>query len=557
MLDIMFKVVLGRNTARLFIAISIAIQWIIVDAKAQNNDYKHHEIKPLNKKHDAESLKISKIKESLTKNNESNNIKFKEISILDNIYLPSEPNEIEISDLLPIRIDDIDSLITQRNSNILAMKNKIDQSKFLLIRSLSDWYPTINLSANGLPQYLQGEQNNSSTSNTSSSQLKSSISLEIKWNLIDPKRIPEIAAARDTFEKSKASYLIALRDKKLEAYTSYFALQKSKAGMSIGKQSLKASKKSLDDAKSRFKAGIGTKLEVLEAETQVARDKQLLSKKLKDQKVNRRELAKILNLPPKINPIAISPTETMGAWDVSLQRSILAAYSFRKELEELSLDISINNSNANSALAAIQPTISLFNTLNKSYSKGELLSDSPDMNKKSSTLNNTIGLNASMNIFDGGKAKASYQYNKKKAKEAELNFALQRGKIRQEVEESFYSLQMAIQDIISTNHEISTSKEALRLANLRLEAGITTQREVVNNQRDLTQAEVRYTDAVADYNISLAELNRYTGLTPIKKCNPIKILSDNSTKAAYTETLDLEIFPILPNCKVSPINLNE
>tara|TARA_Y100001968_G_C19440880_1_gene762455 strand:- start:1232 stop:2893 length:1662 start_codon:yes stop_codon:yes gene_type:complete len=553
----MFKFVLVRNTARLVFAVSIAIQWMIVDVKAQSNDYKHQEVKILNKTNYPNSLELSKNKEKLTKKNESDTIQLEEISILDNIYLPSEPNEVEISDLLPLKIDDIDSLITKRNPNILAMKNKINQSKLLLTRSLSDWYPKINLSANGLPQYLQGEQDNSSTSNTSSSQLKSSISLEIKWNLIDPKRIPEIAAARDTFEKSKASYLITLRDKKLEAYTSYFALQKSKAGISIGKQSLRASKKSLDDSKSRFNAGIGTKLEVLEAETQVARDKQLLSKKIKDQRVNRRALAEILNLPPKINPIAISPTETMGAWDLSLPRSILAAYSFRKELEELSLDISINNSNANSALAAIQPTISIFNTLNTSYSKGELLSESPDMDKKTSTLNNTIGLNASINIFDGGKAKASYKYNKKKAKEAELNFAFQRGKIRKEVEESFYSLQMAIQDIISTNHEINASKEALRLANLRLEAGITTQREVVNNQRDLTEAEVRYTDAVADYNISLAQLNRYTGITPIKRCDPIKTLSDANAKAAYTDTLDLEIFPILPNCKVSPINLNE
>ena len=36
--------------------------------------------------------------------------------------------------------------------------------------------------------------------------------------------------------------------------------------------------------------------------------------------------------------------------------------------------------------------------------------------------------------------------------------------------------------------------------------GVATQREVVDNQRDLTNAELRYAGAISDYNTSLAEL---------------------------------------------------
>ena len=50
--------------------------------------------------------------------------------------------------------------------------------------------------------------------------------------------------------------------------------------------------------------------------------------------------------------------KVIGLWDTSLQESIVSAYQFREELRKHLLDISINNSNANSALAASQPTIS-------------------------------------------------------------------------------------------------------------------------------------------------------------------------------------------------------
>ena len=60
----------------------------------------------------------------------------------------------------------------------------------------------------------------------------------------------------------------------------------------------------------------------------------------------------------------------------------------------------------------------------------------------------------------------------------------------------------------------------------RYKSGITTQREVVNNQRDLTDSEVRYIISVTSYNILLADLSRQTGLDNIKPCD-IKVNQPN------------------------------
>ena len=58
--------------------------------------------------------------------------------------------------------------------------------------------------------------------------------------------------------------------------------------------------------------------------------------------------------------------------------------------------------------------------------------------------------------------------------------------------------------------------------------GITTQREVVNNQRDLTDSEVRYIISVTSYNTLLADLSRQTGLDNIKPCD-IKVTQQNQS----------------------------
>ena len=487
-----------------------------------------------------------------------NNLSIASIDETESYLEEYSPDNIRIEKLLPIYLSDIERLVEENNLELKVMRLRTNQSYELLTESLAKWYPSIDLSANGLPQYLQSEQYNNSdfANDTSSRQWKSSISLKIQWDLINPARIPEIEAARDTYDKAKFSYLVTLRDLRLKALNEYFLLQKSDEGVRIGTESMKASLISLRDAKSRFEAGLGTRLEVLEAETQLARDKQLLNRKLGDQSINRRRLAETLNLGEKITPTAASPQQVIGLWTSSLEESISSAYAFREELDELRLDIAINNNNANASLALIQPTISLVNTLTSSYSQGQLLVSSPDMDNYSSTISNTIGLNATWKIFDGGSAQSLYNYNKLKAEESQLLLLSQKGLIRKEVEESFFNLQTANQDIATTSREIIAARESLRLARLRFQSGISTQREVVNNQRDLTEAEVRYSDAISSYNSSLSELQRRTGINHISACGPRSITPQtNNSENIGAESIPIEPYPVLPACKVSDFNL--
>ena len=350
---------------------------------------------------------------------------------------------------------------------------------------------------------------------------RADVNLRVRWDIINPSRVPDIAAARDRYEQARDSYLIALRDLRLDAATAYFRLQESDEGVRIGQDSVRASLVSLRDARARYNAGVNTKLEVLEAETQLARDRNLLTDRLGTQDFTRRNLAALLDLPQDITPTAATPARPLGLWEPTLQESIVAAYNFREELDRLILDISINNSQANASLAAVQPVLSFVNTTTSFRNQGQTGLDSLgsiDMDDYTWGVQNSSALTATWRLYDGGRARAEYRRFKQAAEESAFNLAATRDQIRLEVEDSFIGLRTAIQNIQTTSSEVLSSRESLRLSQLRVQAGVSTQREVVDNQRDLTNAEIRYAQAIREYNTSLAELRRRTGLDALIAC---------------------------------------
>jgi len=472
------------------------------------------------------------------------------------LALPNKPDQVRIRELRPLTLAEVEQLAEFNNPQLKAVALQVQQAKASLRAAISSWYPTLNLRANGLPQYLGGErqtfdQRNTSDVRTITEQWSANFTAQLNWNLIDPARVPQIAAARDTFERARDSYLIALRELRLTVAQAYYNLQRFDEQVNVGKQSVSASLVSLRQARARYQAGVATKLEVLEAETQLSRDRDLLTENLRLQSGARRNLAKITDLPQDVTPTAASPSRVVGLWQPSMQESIIAAYAFREELDQFILDISINNSNANAALSAVQPSLTIFNDFNAGRTQGEANVSSPvEQQVYGWNMGNTVGLLGTWNIFDGGRARAQYRRDKLRAEASAYEFANQRGAIRLEVEQSFYDLKANQQTIRTASRAVISQREALRLARLRFQAGVTTQREVVDNQRDLTRAQQTYANAVADYNITIAELRRFTGLDQVVSCPSPDLPADKAQPSA-SEEVPIEPSPIIPACEAS------
>ena len=469
------------------------------------------------------------------------------------LALPDAPSQVRIHELRPLTLEESLQLAEVNSPQLKAAASRVDQAKSGLRAAIAAWYPTVDLSASGLPEYFKSYSYRNpdfvTNNETYGRQWRVNGSLQVSWDLINPARVPQIAAARDRFERAGDSYLIALRDLRLEVQTAYFALQQADEGVRIGQDSVKASLVSYRDARARFNAGVNTKLDVLEAETQLARDRNILTTNRRDQETQRRNLARVLGLPQDVTPTAATPARPLGLWEPTLQESIVAAYNYSEELDQLILDISINNSQANASLAAVQPVVRFVNSTSASRTEGQNGQTSRsdiDMGDFTYGVQNSTALTAIWRLFDGGRARAEYRRSKQAAEESRLNFARTRDQIRLQVERSFLGLRAAIQNIDTTATEVLSSQESLRLSQLRVQAGVGVQREVVNSQRDLTQAELKYARALNDYNTNLVTLQRRTGLDALIACNAVSLTG--TKPEPEQEPIPIEPTPLKTAC---------
>ena len=469
------------------------------------------------------------------------------------LALPDQPAQVRPEELRPLTLTQAVELMEVNNPFLEAVKIQVEEAQSKLRAALSAWYPQLTFTTSQLKfpgrSWGTSYQNFNKPKDAKNQEKKAedpslkldqygewwgttqtfgaSANLNFDWKLIDPKRVPDIAAARDEFEKAKNNYLISLRDLRLQTAEIYFNLQKADSNVEVGKTSVQASSVNLRDTRARLQAGVATKLDVLQAETQLARDQDTLTRFLRDQSTRQANLRKITNLPQNVVPSASDINDVRGVWLPSLQESIIGAYDYREELANIILDISIANSRANSFLGDVQPFLTIAGDASwaKQFGQTGVRTEGDGVNKGMvrENLDQSVYMGVTWKIFDGGRAAALSREQKQRAKESQYRFAEERNRLRDLVETYFADLQANARSLITTSREVLSSREAYRLAVLRYQAGVDSQRNVIDNQRDVTQAETDYNNRIADYNISLAQLRRATGLDQIASCAAVDL----------------------------------
>ena len=100
------------------------------------------------------------------------------------------------------------------------------------------------------------------------------------------------------------------------------------------------------------------------------------------------------------------------------------------------------------------------------------------------------------------------------------------------ISKAYLNLKLNEERIISSLKEIESSKESLRLSRLRYEVGISTLKDVLVRQNELSNAKSKNINAFYNYNLNLDELERLTFLDMSRNC-----LDINNTKIKNIESI--------------------
>jgi len=122
-----------------------------------------------------------------------------------------------------------------------------------------------------------------------------------------------------------------------------------------------------------------------------------------------------------------------------------------------------------------------------------------------------IGVNLSWNLFDGGNMIAQVREKKSLVDSARSQVRVTELNIGQEVEQAYLVVNEAQERIAATQTAVASAQENFRLAQGRFDAGVGTILELTDAQLFLTQAQNTEAQALADYRVALAALERATG----------------------------------------------
>ena len=418
-----------------------------------------------------------------------------------------------------IEFQDLKKLLVENNEQLKKYRSQISQTKSSLKSKISAWSPRLNLSSDDLPSFSSGNSKNKLSSDSATNQMRIGLSGTIRWDIVNPNRKLEINIEKDNLDNAEYNYNFYIRELYLEAIKKYFLIQASKQDIKISKKAIEISKVSLKEAENRYEAGIGNKLELLESKTQLGRELILLERRLGKLSFNKNDLSRILNLKTKFKIKDDENPKILGFWNLNKEKSFLLALKNRNDLKIKEKNILLNQKKAKSILSGKKPTLSIYNTYSLSTYKGESGVENPNYENTTNSNSNKVGLEFDLNLFDGGQIKQSFNSLKSKEEELEAELNEKRLEIDNELKNALINLNIAESSIIISYEQVKSANESLNISVKRLEAGLTTQREIVNLQGDVSEAESNYTNSIKNYNENLFSLIRIVGIENPNFCD--------------------------------------
>jgi outer membrane protein TolC len=312
------------------------------------------------------------------------------------------------------------------------------------------------------------------------------------------KRLAEIRAAQAEERSAEADYTTRVEDVKLGVKTAYFNLLAAHRLLVVADETVRQTRKQLEQATGRFDVGLAPRFDVTRAEVQVANSELNQVTARNAVAVARETLRNAMGL---TRPLDFDVVDTLDAPQVAIgeQEALDIAYSHRSELQSLEAQQESTEEQIESLQRDYLPSVTGGGTY---YWSGI---DYPLQD------NWNIGASVTVSLFNGGLTTASI--GEAKANLAELGFIEEQSRqdIALAVRQALLDVQQAQQSIGVARKGVQSGRESLALAEGRYNTGAGNIIELTDAQASFTTAEANLVQALYDYQISIANLERAMG----------------------------------------------
>lgn len=250
-----------------------------------------------------------------------------------------------------------------------------------------------------------------------------------------------------------------------------------------------------------YNVGMIPKNDLLRTEVQLAQ-------RVREQTVagNNIELAKsqfnLVLQRPLQTPVELVDMLAYEPTTFDLEDSIRVAQENRLELKEAALRVKASERQVDLAKSSYFPQVQV--SLNAFKSEGG----------STSALEEgwSFVAGATWNIFEWGKTREDVSAALSQVRRDELSRLQLKDQIALEVKEAFLALKVAEKNIFVAKKAVEQGQENFRMAQERYREQVGTITDVLDSQTLLTQAQTDYYNALSNYNVAKAALNRAMGL---------------------------------------------
>lgn len=284
----------------------------------------------------------------------------------------------------------------------------------------------------------------------------------------------------------------------------YYGYLLAKKLVEVSEEALSLAEKLFQNVRNMYEVGIASRLDLLRAEVRVANLKPSVLQARNNLAVAELSLKTLLGLDLG-QPVEIIGEMTYEPAEISLEESLAKARANRPELSQINYQKRMAQEMVKIARAAGLPTVAVSGNYNYW---------ADNLNFKRDNWQNFYAFNLvlSIPIFNGFSASARVAESEALIREIEHTEKGLIDRIKFEVESAVLTLNQARESLLSLEKNIEQARESVRVAELNYAEGMATILDVDSAQVALSEARINYLRALYEYTVSLAQLERATGL---------------------------------------------
>ena len=288
-------------------------------------------------------------------------------------------------------------------------------------------------------------------------------------------------------------------DIELKVRQAFHGLLLAEAFVDVAEQSLAQVERRHTLAEQQRAAGVTTRLEVIRANVQVVNARSQLIQAQNQRKLALEQFKLTLGFSLD-DSVSIEGQLLVEPKAVNVVQAIKTALNHRPELRQIGLQEKIGEAGVKVAKAGNKPKVSTF---------GNYIFNDSDSQAFDTSW--SVGVMISVPIFDGFATRARVSQARSNLDQIRTNKDRLLEGIKLEVKSAVFDLEATHQLIEAQVGIVEQAAEGLRIANVQHQAGLITGVELTEVELSHTQAKVNHLQAIHDYIIAVARLERAIG----------------------------------------------